>query len=79
MALVRRGSAWALVESLDAHPAHQCGHMLAPDSHPVQLQYIPQHPAARKGILQMQFVDLAHQRQVGRRNWLRDVIHRGAR
>ena len=52
---------------------------LRPMATPFSLQNIPQHPAARKGILQMQLVDLAHQRQVGRRDRLGDVIHRGAR
>jgi hypothetical protein len=53
--------------------------MLAPDGYPVVLQNIPQHPAPGEGILQMQLVDLAHQRLVGIRQRLGDVIHRGAR
>jgi hypothetical protein len=56
------------VERLDAHPPHHRGNPFASDRDALATQQIAQHPAARKRIIEMQFVDPAHDRQIGGRH-----------
>ncbi len=68
-----------LVERLDAHPAHQRGDMLAADRDAFAIEQVTQHPTAGERMLQVQFVDTPHQRQVRVRGRLRLVVDRRAR
>ena len=54
------GRARALGAGRDPHPAHQGGHVLPADAHALEVQQIPEQPAAGKGILEMQGIHLAH-------------------
>jgi len=62
------------VQSLDPHPPHQRDHPVAADLHTVGPKQIAQHPAARERRLQVQLVQLAHDRQIGRRHRPRVVV-----
>ena len=59
VALARAGSA---VQRFDAHAPHQRTDMLAPDHDAFALQQVAQHPTAGVWMVQMQFVNPAHQR-----------------
>jgi len=48
--------------------------MEAADLAPFRLQHIPQHPAARERIIEMQRVDPAHQGQIGVRGRPRQIV-----
>jgi hypothetical protein len=52
--------------------------MPATDLDPLPVQQIPQHPAAREGELEVQFVHPAHNRQVGSKHRLGQVIDAAA-
>ena len=73
MAAVRVG---LLVQSLDTLLPHQRGHMLAADLMAFSLEHVAQHAAAGKRIVEVQFVDPAHQRQVRFAGFLRSVGRR---
>jgi hypothetical protein len=67
------------VDGRNPHPPHQGGHVPPTDPLALLPEEIAQHPGARKGILQMQLVNPAHQAQHGRRHRGRPVVGRGAR
>jgi hypothetical protein len=52
------------IDRLDSHALHQRGDMAATDGEALAVEKIAQHPAAREGKLQMQFVNAPHQREV---------------
>src|SRR4029077_336755 len=62
------------VDRLDPHPPHHRDDALATDLHALVVQQISQHPAARERVVEMQFVDPAHDRQIPRRYWPRLVV-----
>jgi hypothetical protein len=49
-----RDEAGVLTQGHDPHPAHQHGHVLAPDAHACEPQQIPEHPAAGKRMLEVE-------------------------
>ena len=51
------------IDRLDAHPLHHRRHALAADVDPFPIEKIAQHPGARERMLEMQFIDAAHQSQ----------------
>ncbi len=63
------------IDGLDPHPPHQRGDMQASDVIPRTNQKALQHPTAGERIGQVQFVDPAHQRQIGSRNRPRLIIN----
>ena len=64
-------------QRLDPHPRHQRADMLAARIEAFGPEQIAQRPGAREGVLQVQLVDPAHQRQVRLRHRPRRVVHRG--
>ena len=66
------------VQRLDTHLLHQRADVLAANHMAFPPEHVAQHPAAGKGILQVQFVDPAHQRQICRRGRRRRVVRRRA-
>src|ERR671913_280965 len=52
--------------------------MQAPNREALRYQQVAQHPAARKRVLQMQFVHPPHQGQISRRDGLRAIIEAAA-
>ena len=62
------------VDRLDAHPLHQRRDVTAADLAAFRLQHVPQHPAAREGMLEVQLVDPAHQREIGVRGRPRQIV-----
>src|SRR3954451_5523525 len=52
--------------------------MPAADVDPFLVEKIPQHPAAREGELEVQFVHPAHDGQIGRRHRARQVVDAAA-
>jgi CheY-like chemotaxis protein len=60
--LHKRGTA---IQRLYPHPPHQRLHMTTADLAPIGSQQPSQHPRAGEGKLQMQLVDLPHDREVG--------------
>src|SRR5208282_1006456 len=57
---------------------HQGADVAAADEKTKLAQQIAQHPAARKRILQMQFVELAHQPQLGLRQRMPAIVNTAA-
>ena len=41
-------------------------------------QLIAQHACAHEGVLQVQLVNSAHENQIGRAGWARQVVHRSS-
>ena len=58
------GGVRATIDRLDAHLAHQSSNMQATDVMALGIQKPLQHPAASEGIVQMQFVNPAHESQI---------------
>ena len=67
------------IDRLDPHPLHQSRHMPAAYNDAAAPQQIPQHPRARKGVIEMQFVEAAHQLQILGRDRPQHVVDRAAR
>ena len=65
------------VDRRDPHAPHQRRHMAPSDSMALAPEDIPEHPGAGKRILQMQFVNPAHQGQRLRRHRHGLVVDRG--
>jgi hypothetical protein len=63
------------IDRLDPHPLHQPGDVEAPDIVSLADQKSLKHPAARERIIEMQFVNPAHQRQIVGRDRPGQVIH----
>jgi hypothetical protein len=61
------------MQCLDTHLAHQGADVLTPDLEAFGLQQVLQHPLSGKGVIEVQFVDPPHQRQVGSRRRTRQV------
>ena len=53
------------VQRLDTHSSHQRGNVSSPGEEALLAQQVPRHPAARKGMFEVQLVDAAHQAEVG--------------
>ena len=79
MPRLRLGRARAPVQRLDPHAPHQRPDVTPSGLAPLGSQKTAQHPRPRKGKLQMQPVDLAHEFEIGRRRRARQVIHGAAR
>jgi hypothetical protein len=62
------------VERLDAHLAHQRGDVQPSNLMALLLEKPLEHAAARERIVEMQFVDPAHQRQVGVAHGARQIV-----
>ena len=62
------------IDRLDRHALHQRGDVQASGHDAFAGEQIAEHPAARERIIEMQFVDPAHQRQIGRRHRPGQVI-----
>jgi hypothetical protein len=67
------------IERFDPHSLHQRRHMPAAADDTLAPQQIAQHPRACKGIIEMQFVEAAHELQILGRNRPRLVIDRAPR
>lgn len=52
-------------QGFDAHSLHERGHMAPAHRDVFALELAAQHARAHEGVLQMQLVDAAHQRQLG--------------
>lgn len=52
--------------------------MLAADADAFPIQHVAQHACPHERVLQMQRIDAPHQRQIGHRDGLRQVVHRAA-
>jgi hypothetical protein len=66
------------VERLNAHPPHHRRDPLSPDRGALAAQQIAQHPAARKRVIEVQFVNPAHDRQIAGRHHAGMVIKAAA-
>jgi hypothetical protein len=64
LARCRPGRVGAAIDRFDAHALHQGRDMQPAHRMAFAQQQGLQHPAARKGVVQMQFVDAPHQRQI---------------
>ena len=62
------------IDRLDAHLLHQRRDMQSPNLQPFSSQEPLQHPASGKGVVEMQFVDPAHQGKIAVRHWTRQII-----
>ena len=69
-----RGSFFA-IDRLDAHQAHEGGHVKAADLNARTQEHANEPPGPEEWVDKMQFVDTAHERQIGRGYWLGPVIH----
>ena len=56
------------IQGVDTHPLHHGGYPAAPDWMPRPLEHLAQHSGLSERVLQMQFVDPAHQCQLVRRH-----------
>lgn len=61
----------APIDRRDPHALHQCRDVQPPDVEALANEEVAHHPAARERVIQMQFVDPQHQRQIGggNRSW----------
>ncbi len=66
------------IQRLDAHSPHHGCDLLPPDRDALAAQQIAQHPAAREGVAQVQFVDPPHGGEIGGRHRARFVIEAAA-
>ena len=66
------------VQRLDPHPLHQRRDMPPSGRDPLPVQEIAQHPAPRKGELEMQLVDPPHDGEVRRRDGTRKIVDAAA-
>jgi hypothetical protein len=55
------------VDGLYRHPAHHRGDTIPPNRDALAAQQITQHPTTGKWVFEVQFIDPAHHREVGRR------------
>src|SRR4030088_624683 len=72
------GGARTAIERLYPHPPHQCLHMPAADLAPLQSQQASQHPRTGEGELQVQPIQMPHDREVGGRHRARQIINAAA-
>ena len=56
------------IQRLNAHAPHHRPHHLPADDNTLAAQQIPQHPATREWVIQMQGIDPSHDRKLGRRH-----------
>jgi hypothetical protein len=66
------------IERLDPHPQHHGRNPFPPDRDALAAQQIAQHPTACEWVVEVQFVDPAHHRQIGGRYRTRSVIQAAA-
>ena len=71
----RFGRVGLAIDRLNPHPLHQSGDVEAPDLISLAGQKSLKHPAARERIIEMQFINPAHQRQSVGRDRPGQVIH----
>ena len=71
MVRVLAAGVWMPVQRFDPHRPHQRRDMAATDLEARQAQEISKHPRARERVIEVQLVDLPHQRQIalGDRRW----------
>ncbi|MGY4567183.1 hypothetical protein ACVWY5_000252 [Bradyrhizobium sp. USDA 3256] len=74
MAIAGRGCARLAVKRRDPHALHQAPHVQTPDLKAFSFQKLLQHARARERVIEMKFVDAAHQYQVSRGRRLRQVV-----
>ena len=72
------GRARTAIERLYPHPLHQRLHVTAADLAPLGHQQAAQHPRAGEGELQMQPVEMPHDRKIGLRHRPRQVVDAAA-
>jgi hypothetical protein len=72
------GGARTAIERLYPHPPHQRLHMPAADLAPLQSQQASQHTRTGEGELQVQPIQMPHDREVGRRHRARQIINAAA-
>ena len=56
------------IDRLYPHPLHQCPHMPTADLAPLGSQQVPQHARPCVGMLQVQLVQLSHEREIALRH-----------
>src|SRR3954454_4701724 len=66
------------IERLYPHPPHQRLHMPAADLAPLQSQQASQHTRTGEGELQVQPIQMPHDREVGGRHRARQIINAAA-
>src|SRR4030088_2713724 len=72
------GGARTAIERLYPHPPHQRLHMPAADLAPLQSQQASQHTRTGEGELQVQPIQMPHDREVGGRHRARQIINAAA-
>jgi len=70
--------AWLRAQGLNAHAQHQRAQVAPPHTDALTQQHPPQHTGSHEGALQVQFVDTAHERQVGIAGRSRPVVDRAS-
>jgi hypothetical protein len=73
----RNAGSWPPVQRLDAHAAHQGCHVDPADVETVSLELLGEPPRPVKWVLQVQFVDPAHDPQILLAHRARRVVHAG--
>ena len=68
------GGVRTAVDRLDAHFLHKRGNVQPPSFQPFRFQKPLQHPASGKRVVEMQFVDPAHQDQIDVGHWTRQIV-----
>ena len=63
-------------QRLNAHALHERADVASVNVHTIFAQLVAQHARTHEGMLQVQLVDLEHQRQIGRADRPGQVIHR---
>lgn len=73
---IRPSSYWPTFnQEKDRAPARMAGRSRRPNMHTLARQLIAQHASPHEGVLQMQFVNLAHERQIALTERARQVVH----
>jgi hypothetical protein len=67
------------IQRLDAHAAHERGHVTPADVEALILEQPHELARPQEGVFQVQLIEPAHDGQVLRTDWLRLVVQRGAR
>jgi len=69
---------WPAVDRLDTHSPHHRRDPLPTDRDTLATQQITQHSAARERVVEVQFVDPPHDRQIAGRHRTRIVVQAAA-
>ena len=65
-------------QRLDAHAQHERSDVAPPHRDAFTTELVAQHSGAHEGMLQVQFIDPAHERQINWADRLGQVVHRAA-